>query len=332
MQIEASGYLRPSPFRVSCFLVPGFSMLALSSAIEPLRSVNLLLGEERYRWRVVSSAKGPVSASNGLEVRAEYDLDDPPETDLTLVVASLGLGNYADRKLLTHVRWLSRHGELVGAVSNGAIILAKAGIVGGRRITIHWESLDKLSDMCPDAHVRSELFCFDGTILTAAGGAAAMDMMLELIALREGRNVAIDVAEQFVHGVIRPASDAQRLDPTWRYRLTDPRLETAIRIMIANLSRPLRIARLAEIAEVSERQLERLFHKSLGATPSAFYLNLRLENAHMRTIGTTDSLEAIADVTGFSSQAHFSRAFKTRYGVSPKAVRDRRRAMDVGQI
>ncbi len=318
--------LAERPFVVSYFLVPGFSMLALSSAIEPLRSANRLLGVERFRWNVIGTRKGPVSASNGLEISAEYDIEGTPQADLTIVVASLGLESFSDKKLLQHLRWLRRHDRMFGAISNGTLILAQAGVLDGRKTTIHWEMLDTLTATYPDLQVSSELFRIDGKVCTAGGGAASMDMMLELIASREGRSVAADVAEQFLHGAIRPSTDAQRPDLKWRYKLTDRRLENAIKTMDKNYVSPVRISDIAAKIGVSERQLERLFVKAVGKTPSAFYLELRLERAHVLMLSTTDSLEKIAELTGFSSQAHFSRAYKAWRGTSPMAVRKKSEA------
>ncbi|MEQ8921476.1 GlxA family transcriptional regulator [Marinovum algicola] len=320
------------PFRVSCILIPGFSMLALSSAIEPLRSVNRIFGSERYHWQILGDAKGPVCSSNRLEIQASHDLGDPPAADLTIIVASLELETYSSRKLTHHIRWLHRQGMRLGAISNGTFLLAAAGILDGRRATIHWESLDQLTAKYPDVDASRALFCVDRTIFTAAGGASAMDMMLQLISSREGPDVASDVAEQFLHGAARPASELQRDDLRWRYRLTDPRLETVIRLMEANHAVTLSVAELAARVDLSERQLERLFLRELNESPSRFYLDLRLRAARNRLVATTIKLDEIADMSGFSSQAHFSRAFKSWCGSSPLAVRKGLPEGDVGKV
>ncbi len=243
------------PFVVSYFLVPGFSMLALSSAIEPLRSANRLMGVEKFRWNIIGTSKGPISASNGLEISAEYDIREPPKTDLMIVVASLGLESFVDRKLLQHLRGLRRQNKMYGAISNGTLILAQAGVLHGRNATIHWEMLETLSATYPDLQVGSELFRIDGNVYTAAGGAAAMDMMLELIASLEGRSLAAGVADQFLHGVMRPSNENQRADVRWRYRLTDRRLEKAVAIMDKTCNLPVKISEIASKIGVSERQL-----------------------------------------------------------------------------
>jgi transcriptional regulator GlxA family with amidase domain len=320
------------PFRVAFILVPGFSLMALSSAVEPLRAVNRLVGEQRFEWVVIGPAAGPVAASNGLEVRAACAIGGAPPADLTIVVASLDVETYRDHALFEHLRRLRAQHRLIGAISNGTLILARAGVLGGRRVTIHWEMQGSLMAEFPDLDVCSNLYCWDLDVLTAAGGSAAMDMMLELIAVRDGRDTAVDVSEQFLHGPARPGNELQRQDVRWRYCLTDQRVETAIRVMEDQLTSPLRIARVAELAGVSERQLERLFGDAFGKSPSQFYLELRLKEARSRLLASSETLQEIAETMGFSSQAHFSRAVKAWCGASPLAIRKRRTSGDVGMM
>ena len=296
-------------------------MLALSSAIEPLRSANRTLGREAYTYSVLATRIGPVRASNGLEIRAEFDLESAPDADLTIIVASLELDGQPNRALSDHIRRLRRHGRGIGAISNGTLPLAEAGVLAGRKVTVHWEGLDRLTDKFPGVTVVPDLFCIDDNIYTASGGSSAMDMMLALITSHEGRSVAADVSDQFLHGIARPAQEVQRDDLRWRYKITDKRLEKVVRLMDAHQADPIGVAQLADHAGLSERQLERLFIQQLGNSPSKFYLRLRLEAARNRLLATTDSLEEIADRSGFSSQGHFSRTFKSWWGVSPKSVR-----------
>lgn len=319
-------------FRVALLVLPGFSMMALSCAVEPLRSLNRHTGEPRYEWLVTSLSPGPVVASNGIAVEATHGIADAPPTDLTVVVSSLGAENCRDRSLFNHLRRVQSQKQLVGAISSGTLILARAGLLAGRRATIHWETEPLLRAEFPDLEICRTLYCRDGNVLTAGGGTAAMDMMLDLIASRDGHAAATSVAEQFLHGRRRSGEEPQRDDVSWRYQLTDRRLEQAIRIMEGQLSAPLRVARIAEIVGLSERQLERLFYAALGASPSHFYMDLRLRAARAKLLESTETIEEIAEATGFSSQAHFSRAMKAWCGVSPRAIRVRESSADVGTL
>ncbi|MCB1970579.1 MAG: GlxA family transcriptional regulator [Geminicoccaceae bacterium] len=312
------------PFNVLFYLVEGFSMMALSSAIEPLRAANRLTGNGRYSWSLAAERMGNVLASNGIAIGAHHGLDNAPRADLTVVVASLFDESGQSPRLFSWLRRLRAEGRMIGAISNGTLLLARAGVLGNRRVTIHWEMTRLLEESFHELDVSREIYCWDRGIVTAAGGAAAMDMMLAVIMDLDGEDVAIDVAEQFLHGPIRPPSHEQLLDLRWRFRITDRRLLMAIQIMRANISDPQRIPAIAAHVGISERQFERLFVTELGKLPSDFYMDLRLRSARGMLIGSTEPLESIAQTCGFSSLGHFSRAFKAHFGESPSVARRHR--------
>ncbi len=320
------------PYRVVFVLVPGFSMMALSSALEPLRSVNRLTGEKRYLWHIIGQKPGFVSASNGLDVQTAHGLDDAPSADLTIVVASLDVENFKCKPLLGYLRRIRQQRKPVGAISNGTLILARAGLLKGRKATIHWEMQAALAQKFPEIEVCNTLYCMDFDVMTSGGGIAAMDMMLELIAARDGRAIAVDVSEQFLHGPARNSLEIQRQEICWRYGVTDRHIEVAIEIMEDRIANPLKISKLAEAAGISERQLERLFNAAFGKSPSDFYRELRLKAAQARILASTESLEEIAAAMGFSSQAHFSRAVKAWCGVSPLALRKNGQSANVESL
>ena len=313
-------------YSVLFYLVDGYSMMALSSAIEPLRAVNRLTGSERYSWATAGERRGNIMASNGIEIPAQFGLSDMVDADLTVVVASIFDPDFQSPKMFAWLRRLRAEGRMIGAISNGTVLLARAGVLGNRRVTTHWEMIRDLQASHPNLTVTSDIYSWDRGVLTAAGGAAAMDMMLAVIMELDGEDLAFDVAEQFLHGPIRPGSHLQRHDISWRFRVTDPRLLTAIRLMKNHIAAPERISGIAEQAGISERQLERLFLAEIGKHPSEFYIDLRLRTARGMLIGSTEPLEAIAEACGFSSLGHFSRAFKARFGDSPSVVRRHRSA------
>lgn len=319
-------------FDVLFYLVSGYSMMALSSAIEPLRAANRLIGTDRYSWSTAGDRAGLVEASNGLGLPARFDLANVPEADLTVIVASLFDADFQAPKVFAWLRRLRAEGRMIGAISNGTVLLARAGVLGNRHVTTHWEMIHELETAFPDLNVTSDLFCWDRGVLTAAGGAAAMDMMLAVITELDGEDLAFDVAEQFLHGPIRPGTHHQRYDIRWRFRVTDPRILAAIEIMKRHVAAPERISCIASRAGISERQLERLFLVEFGKHPSEFYMDMRLRTARGLLIGSTEPLEAIAETCGFSSLGHFSRAFKSHFGDSPSVVRRHRRRRNGGYV
>lgn len=311
-------------FRVNFLLVEGFSMMALSSAVEPLRAANRLLGCDRYSWSLVAETAGPVRASNGIEIRAERGVDQAVAADLSVVVASLIDPDYLAPRTFFWLRRLRAAGQFLGGISNGALVLARAGILHNTRVTVHWENAPLLAEQFPDVIVSRNIYCWDRGILTAAGGTAAMDMMLAVIMQIDGDDLAADVANQFLHGPIRPSTQGQTEDLRWRFRVTDSRLLTAIEIMKSTLTHPVRISAIAAQVGISERQLERLFTAELKRMPSEFYMGLRLRDANRMLLTSTETLEMIAERCGFSSLGHFSRAFKAQFGESPSITRRRR--------
>lgn len=306
-------------------------MMALSATIEPLRSANRISGEQRYTWLVTTPGGGMVTASNGLGIAATA-FGQHGRSALTIIVASLGIEEFRTPSVLYALRQRRSGPMSVGAVSNGSLILGRAGLLRGRRATIHWEMQAALADEFPDSEVVDKLFTIDREVMTAGGGTAGLDMMLAFIAMRDGREIAGEVAEQFLHGPPREGGEAQRLDTRLRYKITNPHLLRAVAIMERSLAEPVRIGRVAELVGVSERQLERCFETAFGMSPSDFYMELRCKAARRRLLDTTDSLETIAELTGFSSPGHFSRAFKAWSGVPPSVLRKRSAAMDVGTM
>lgn len=306
---------------IGFFLVPKFSMMAFSSAVEPLRVANLIAGRELFQWRVFSRDGAPVEASNGMAVLAEDSISGRPRLSTLFVCASHDPLATLDRAAAAWFRRLSVAGTTLGALDTGAWLLAHAGLLDGYRVTVHWEWRDAFAEDFPEVDCRNSLFEIDRGRLTCAGGTAALDMMLHLIGLRFGHGLAVDISEQFIHERIRPAEDAQRMALGRRLGVVDPKLEGVILAMEENLEEPLSSAELSAVAGVSERQLERLFRRTLGCTPTRYYLDLRLRRARTLLGQTRIPVMEVALASGFATPAHFSRAYKQHFGHAPRAER-----------
>lgn len=310
------------PFHVGVVLTPGFSLMAFASTVEPLRSANLVSGSSLYRWTYLSAEGGVVASSGGLEV-VTSPLPDPAKAGFAMVVVCGGLvtESYKSAKLGAFLRQASRRGVVVGSVSTASFILADAGLLDGRRATVHWDFLDAFREAFPDIEVAGELFVIDHGVFTCAGGTAAMDVMLQFIRQHRGNELAGRVCDQFVYGTMRQPRDAQRLALRSRLGLSQPAIIKAIEIMESTIETPLRSPQIAQQVGVSTRQLERLFMRHLGCSPTSYYIKLRLEQARRLLRQTTMSVLEIGVACGFTSASHFARAYRLHFKNVPSADR-----------
>lgn len=311
------------PLTVGFLLVPNFSMMAFASAVEPLRSANRQSGQELYRWRLFSADGAPVEASNGIAVMPHAAVGDGAPVRMMIVCAGIAVERYNDKPVFAWLRKLASAGCDIGALSTGAYVLARAGLLDGRRCALHWESAPAFAEAFPNIAVSSEIFVIDGNRFTCSGGTAALDMMLHLIKMQHGHALATSVSEQFIHSQIREHDDPQRMQLRARIGVAHPKLLAAVAQMEAHVETPRPAAALARHARVSPRQLERLFRKHLGCTPTQYYLEVRLGRARQLLIQTSRSILDVALACGFASASHFSKCFRAHYGVTPRESRNR---------
>lgn len=307
-------------YDVAFLLVPRFSMIALYGALEPLRVANRFAGADTFSWRFVSADGQPVAASNGIPVSVSGGLSEIGKPDMAVISASYEPEKGITRPMLTAVKALARKRVLLAAIDTGPFILAEAGLLDDHRATCHWESLPGFRESYPRVQAEQALCVTDRDRMTSAGGAAAIDMMLDWIGRLLGRPLAVLVADQLVH---YRSSEQARLPAAARYGTTDSRLLKIITAMEEQGEDPLDAAALAEVAGVSVRQMERLFAEKLGERPMGFYLKLRLEKAERLITYSNLGMRDIAVACGFSSLPLFSRSFRARYGKPPSALRER---------
>ena len=302
-------------------LLPKFSLLAFTSAVEPLRSANRLTGRPLYDWKLISRDGGPVASSGGIEVMTHASIAEVGRLPDLFVVAGLDAQRIDDPKILSWLRRLERGGCRLGALTTGSYVLARAGLLEGYRCTIHWENLAGFREDFPGIDATAEVYEIDRNRMTCAGGTAAMDLMLGLIAVDHGRELATAVAEQFIHERIRDPSEPQRMALRNRLGITHPRLLEAIEIMEGDLEEPLSRDALAARTGISTRQLERLFRKYLQRTPTRYYLELRLYRARGLLTQTALSVLDVALACGFVSASHFSKCYRESFHKTPREER-----------
>lgn len=306
---------------ITIFLVRDFTHLAFSCAIEPLRIANLLSGRELYRWRLASENGREAVCSNGTTTLVDCGVEAVPRGDMLFVLSGIGVDNQISPELLAYLRRERARGTKIGALCSGAYVLAKAGLLDGRRATIHWQFHDGFEETFPEVRLNRGVFVADAKYPTASGGTATADLMLHLIAQAHGSELSLAVADQMLYNTARSEAASQRYSLQSRYGLRNAHIADAIRLMSDTMEEPLSPTEIAGQLGISTRQLERLFERYLNCSPKKFATDLRLEKARNLLLQTEMSVTEVAYSCGFGSTGHFSRVYRGRYGVTPTRQR-----------
>lgn len=304
-------------------LVEEFSHLAFSCAVEPLRIANLVSGRQLYRWSLVSEDGERAVCSNGSVTLVDGGLADIPRCDRLFVLSGIHMRRHVSRPLLAALRRERARGAAIGGLCSAAWILAEAGFLDGQPAAIHWQYHDPFMETFPRVNLVRNVFVADAPFVTASGGTATADLMLHLIGREHGAELAADVADQMVYAAVREASAAQRVSLQSRRGMRNAHLARAIAIMRDNIATPPPASEIAAEVGVSVRQLERLFGKYLNASPKKYFMEMRLERARNLLIQTEATVTEVALACGFDSTGHFSRVYRTAFGVAPMAQRAR---------
>lgn len=306
---------------IGFILIPGFSLMSYAAAVEPLRATNLLAGREIYRVANFARNGGAAVTSLGVPVPALALPRHRGSLATVFVCAGGNPADWNDATVLACLRRLARQGARIGGISGGPYVLASAGLLDGHNFTIHWEHVSALREAFPKLTPRQTRFVIDGNRITCGGGVAPLDMMHALISENLGTGFARRVSDWFLHtGIAEPAAP-QRASLAERHSVHHPALLTMLDAMEANIERPLKRDRMALLAGLSPRHLDRLFAQHMGSTYLKQYRRIRLEHAHRLLEQSKLSISEIAFATGFSSAGHFARTYRAAFGRTPRAAR-----------
>ena len=310
------------------FLVPDFSMLPFSAAIETLRIANRMLGYEAYTWRLASTDGQRVASSSGIGIEVNSSLADERKhlggegrASMVLVCSGVNVEAFSNKSVNAWLREVYNRGIAVGSLCTGAHVLAQAGLLSGKRCAIHWENLPGFAEAFPQADVYADLYEIDGNIYTCAGGTASLDMMLNLIDQDFGENLVNRVCEQALTDRVRGPHDRQRLPLRARLGVQNAKVLSIIELMEKNLSEPLSLLEIADGADLSRRQIERLFRQEMGRSPARYYLEIRLDRARHLLVQSSMPVVEVAVACGFVSASHFSKCYRELYNRSPQQER-----------
>ncbi len=310
-----------TPLTVTFLVLSGSSIMCVASAVDPLRAANRITGETVFDWKAVSVDGVPPITTSGLPVAVGGAFDPTEKPDVLAIIGGFGTREYGAPSLMTAIRRVARGARAFGGIEAGSWMIARAGLLEGRAATTHWEDMEDFTAAFPGTDVRPDRYVIDGPAFTAGGASPTFDLMLHLVRSRLGMAVALDVASVFIYDQARAATDAQPLVSLGRLDGYDPRLAQAIRLMESHIDRPFTTTAIALRTGVTARTLETIFQKSIGETPGAYYLRLRLHAARRLVLDTRLALADVAERCGFSSSSALSRAFSRAFGEAPMHMR-----------
>ena len=317
---------------VAVFAFPGVQALDVVGPLEVFGRTARWLREERgssigsYTALVVAPRRGPFPSSSGYSLVADRALSRlPPAIDTFLVAGGQGVRKLLrDREVHERLRQVQRRVRRFGSVCTGALLLARAGLLDGRRATTHWQSCAQLAAEHPEVHVEPDrIFVRDGGVYTSAGVTAGMDLALAMVEEDHGREVALSVARELVLFVRRPGGQSQfsaQLSAQLAERDAIRDLQAfALEHPAADLSVPV----LARRAAMSPRNFARVFAREVGATPARWVERVRIEAARRRIEEGRAGVDAVAEACGFGTREALRRAFRRQLGIAPRDYRQR---------
>jgi transcriptional regulator GlxA family with amidase domain len=298
-------------------LLDRFTMLCFASAVEALRIANRMSGKPLYKWTLAGDGGEIAQCSAGIGFKLDTDLAELSRDDTILICGGIDVQSATTKRILNWLRREARKGATIGGLCTAGYTLAKAGLLDGKRATIHWENQDSFIEEFEDITLTKSVFVIDGNRITTAGGTASIDLMLKIIADDHGEDLANQVADQLIYTSIRTDQDTQRLSIPTRIGVRHPKLSQVIRMMEQNIEDPISPASLAQKVGMSTRQLERLFRRYLNRSPKRYYMELRLGKARNLLMQTDMSVINVALACGFASPSHFSKCYRAHYDTTP---------------
>ena len=320
-----------SPREVLILAYPGVQSLDVTGPLEVFAGARRLVGaagpdRRSYRVRILSADGAPFATSSGLMLAPHGALGDAPAEIDTLIVAG-GPGSRAVEADEELIGWISDAGSAArrtASVCTGAFLLARAGLLAGRRATTHWAAADALARRYPEVQVDPEpIFLRDGPIWSSAGVTAGMDLALALVEEDLDREAALTIARHLVLFLRRPGNQSQF---SATLAAQEPVREVLREVQLHALENPagdLSVGALAERAHMSPRHFARSFRAETGITPACYVERVRLEAARRRLEDGADPIASVAAGAGFGTAETMRRTFLRALGVGPAEYRRR---------
>ncbi len=323
---------------IACLLYPNVMSLDVTGPLQVFASANVERQRQGlpafYRLVVLGQQAGAIATSAGFQLVAEQAWREIDAAQIDTLLIPGGLGEQAqcqNQKLLTWLRAAEPQVRRLGSVCSGALILAAAGLLNGRRATTHWADADNLRQDYPDVEVLANcLHTYDpqdlhgnGHVFTSAGVTAGIDLALALVEADLGRVTALAVARRLVMFLRRPGGQAQFSALLTPEPSRVPRLAALLEWIPAHLSDDLSLEALAAQAHMTPRTLSRVFVQELGMGPGRYVERIRLEAARNLLQDAQASISTVARLTGFGHPENLRRTFHKHLSVSPQEYAER---------
>ncbi|MEV4320466.1 GlxA family transcriptional regulator [Actinocrispum sp. NPDC049592] len=301
----------------------GLQSLDLTGPLEVFTGASRYLGRDYYSVLTASVGGGPVRTHSGLCITPDVDLLSAPPAH-TIVVPG-GFGTRGPQPEI--VAWLRANGpgaSRLVSVCSGAFLLARAGLLNGRKATTHWSVCDALAGAFPEVDVDPEpIFVRDGNVSTSAGVTSGIDLALALVEEDLGRDAALTIARHLVMFLRRPGNQTQFSAQLTAQAAERQPLREVQQWITEHPAAKLSVDALAERVNLSPRQFARVFTAQTGMTPGRYVDRVRLEAARRQLEDSEAGISKIAKSCGFGTPESMRRAFIRTLGVSPAEYRRR---------
>jgi transcriptional regulator GlxA family with amidase domain len=296
---------------------PGFQILDLV-AMTVFELANHRRARPAYRLELLSEGGGIIDSSSGAQVNTSAYQGQPLDTLIVFGSFAFDMGSPG---LVSVVQAAASVARRTASICTGALILAAAGLLDGRRATTHWRTAEELQRRFPSVKVEGHcIYIADGPVWTSAGMTAGIDLSLALVEEDLGIEASRAVARNLLVYHRRPAAQPQ-ISALLELEPRSDRIRNALTFARNHLHESLPVERLAEVARLSPRQFNRTFFDEAGRTPAKAIETLRVEAARARLESGREPIEVIARETGFADPERMRRAFVRIFGQAPQAMR-----------
>lgn len=300
--------------RIAFVLFDRFSNLCLANCLEPLRATNAVSRASVFEWQIFTITGEPARSSSGMQVLPHSALAAMERYDYLFILASYDHAHHDTSGTRQALRNAAKKAQTLVGMDTGPWLMASAGLLAGRRATLHWDLQDAFAERFLDVEAMRARVTRDGPVITCAGAMSALDLMMELIAQHAGMAARLDVEDQFMHD----SDTAPEVPGTPQ---PDALVRGALAQMRAHVERPLPLGAIALRMGCQPRTLDRHFRRALGAPPGTVYRHMRLSEARKLLDSTALGIAEIAVRCGYESPAALARAMRVRYGAAPTALR-----------